>query len=79
MEDVLAFILKKVVCKNSMKKLIFILLLIALALCLVGCPFTVDENHTQNHANVIDYNATEIHKFMDRYFWMYDWEDPYVN
>lgn len=62
-----------------MQKLIFVLLLIAIACCLVGCPFVMEESHTQDHTKVINVHSVEMHKFFDRYFWLYDWEDPYVN
>ncbi len=62
-----------------MKKLFLILVLIALAFTIIGCPFWVSPEHSQAHAKAIDIHGTEIHKFVDRHFWLYDWEDPYVN
>lgn len=62
-----------------MKKILTVVLLIAIAFLAVGCPFLISSAHTRAHAKAMNNNVIEIHEFMDRHFWLYDWEDPYVN
>ena len=61
------------------KTLITALLLIAVAFLAAGCPFIISSEHTRAHAKAMNYHLIEMHKFVDRHFWLYDWEDPYVN
>ena len=61
------------------QKLIFVFLLIAMAVLLTGCPFFVSSAHTRHHSNAIHKNMVEIHAFLDRHFWLNDWEDPHIN
>ncbi|NUM34820.1 MAG: hypothetical protein HUU50_09760 [Candidatus Brocadiae bacterium] len=62
-----------------MKKFLLVLLLVLTVFMAMGCPFIVNSGHTKAHAKAMNYNVIQIHKFMDRHFWLYDWEDPYVN
>ena len=61
------------------KKWIVSLLLIAVAFAMVGCPFLMGSAHTKAHTKAMNTNMIEIHQFLDRHFWLYDWDDPYVN
>jgi len=62
-----------------MKKIFLVFLLLLTAFMAMGCPFLMSSDHTRAHAKAMNHNMIEIHKFMDRHFWMYDWQDPYVN
>ena len=61
-----------------MKKAIIILIMLMILFTLGGCPFFVSAAHTRAHKRVNANGFTEIHKFIDLYFWNYDWEDPYA-
>lgn len=56
-----------------------ILLLLALAFVVGGCPFFASSAHTRAHQRTIDNGWTEIHRFTDCHFWNYDWENPNGN
>ena len=62
-----------------MKKFLLIVLLIAVMFIAVGCPFLISSQHTRAHAKAANNNMVEIHQFLDKHFWLYDWEDPYDN
>ena len=63
----------------TMKKIIVILLLLAMAFMIMGCPFIISSSHTRSHTKAMNVHAVQIHQFIDRHFWLYDWQDPYVN
>ena len=62
--------------RGIMKKIALSLLLVVIAFTVGGCPFFTTPEHRRAHRRAIDRNMEEIHRFTDRYFWDYDWEDP---
>ena len=39
----------------------------------------IDNRHGMSHLEVILKGFHDMHRFWDRYFMNYDWEDPYIN
>lgn len=62
-----------------MKKIYIFLLLVSSAFIFVGCPFHGSPEHRRAHRKAIHNDYVEIHKFIDRHFWNYDWDNPYHN
>lgn len=46
-----------------------------------GCElgYFVDNRHMLTHMEVILKDMRKMHKFWDRYFMNYDWDDPYID
>lgn len=61
------------------RKIIMILLLIAILFLAGGCPFLFNSTHTRAHRSVIERDMIEIHHFTDRHFWNYEWDSPEDN
>jgi hypothetical protein len=64
--------------KHMRKKIVLFVSSLMLIACLTGCPYVVSAEHTRQHEKVMSKKFTEIHKFIDKHFWLYDWEDPYA-
>lgn len=62
-----------------MKKVILGIMLLAITFTMLGCPFIQDEAHRDGHIRVVKRNLNEIHRFIDRNIFNYDWESPYDN
>lgn len=60
------------------KKLLAFAVLAMLACCLMGCPYLFGSEHTEKHERVMYRHAVQIHKFLDKHFWLYDWDDPHA-
>lgn len=60
------------------KRMLFSMCLLAFTLMATGCPYFTNAAHTRAHSRAIDNDMVEIHQFMDRHFWSYDWQDPYA-
>lgn len=62
-----------------MKKVILGIMLLLITFTMIGCPCLQDEAHGNAHMRVVKRNLNEIHRFIDRNVFNYDWESPYDN
>ncbi len=56
-----------------MKKLLLLLCLVILGL-VAGCTFS--REHNRRHWLALKQDIHEMHKFVDKYFANFDWDDP---
>jgi len=41
--------------------------------------YVIDNHHAMTHLEVILRDFRDMHRFWDRYFMNYDWDDPYID
>ncbi len=60
------------------KKIILLLLLLALFIGFTGCFSFVDWTHNARHIQAWGNDLRALHKSIDRFFLDYDWDDPFL-